>query len=123
MELTKDDMLISTRGAEGYSVESDLDMTVALDVTLTDELLVEGGAREIISKVQTLRKTRGLEVTDRITLLWSGDEFIQKVFEAHGERIAKVTLATSVKRLQGDCDGAENADVNGHAATLAVEKC
>lgn len=123
VELTKDDMLISTRGAEGYSVESDLDMTVALDVTLTDELLVEGGAREIISKVQTLRKTRGLEVTDRITLLWSGDEFIQKVFEAHGERIAKVTLATSVKRLQGDCDGAENADVNGHDATLAVEKC
>ncbi len=123
VELTKDDMLISTRGAEGYSVESDLDMTVALDVTLTDELLVEGGAREIISKVQTLRKTRGLEVTDRITLLWSGDEFIQKVFDAHGERIAKVTLATSIKRLQGDCDGAENADVNGHAATLAVEKC
>ena len=123
VELTKDDMLISTRGAEGYSVESDLDMTVALDVTLTEELLIEGGAREIISKVQTLRKTRGLEVTDRITLLWSGDEFIEKVFAAHGERIAKVTLATSVARLNGDRAGAESSDVNGHTAVLAVEKC
>ena len=123
VELTKDDMLISTRGAEGYSVESDLDMTVALDVTLTEELLIEGGAREIISKVQTLRKTRGLEVTDRITLLWSGDEFIEKVFAAHGERIAKVTLATSVARLNGDRTGAESSDVNGHTAVLAVEKC
>ena len=121
--MTKDDMLISTRGAEGYSVESDLDMTVALDVTLTEELLIEGGAREIISKVQTLRKTRGLEVTDRITLLWSGDEFIEKVFAAHGERIAKVTLATSVARLNGDRTGAESSDVNGHTAVLAVEKC
>ena len=113
-------MLISTRGADGYSVESDIDMTVALDVTLTDELLKEGGAREIISKVQTMRKNNGLEVTDRITLYYAGDAFINEVFAAYGDRIAKVTLATSVEKLESD---GETADINGHEAKLKVEKC
>ncbi len=122
IELTKDDMLIATRGADGYSVESDTDMTVALDVTLTDELLIEGGAREIISKVQTLRKNNGFDVTDRIRLYWSGDKFVADVFKAHGERIAKVTLASEILSL-ADEDGAEQADINGHDAKLKVEKC
>ncbi|MDE6617731.1 MAG: isoleucine--tRNA ligase [Clostridiales bacterium] len=120
VELTKDDMLIATRGAEGYSVESDLDMTVALDVTLTDELLIEGAAREIISKIQTMRKNNGFDVTDRIKLYYAGDEFIESVFKAHGERIAKVTLALEVNKLSGD---GEQADINGHDARFAVEKC
>ncbi|MDE6294294.1 MAG: class I tRNA ligase family protein, partial [Clostridiales bacterium] len=120
IELTKDDMLIATRGAEGYSVESDLDMTVALDVTLTDELLKEGAAREIISKIQTMRKNNGYDVTDRIKLYYAGDKFIEEVFEAHGERIAKVTLATDVNKLAGD---GEKADINGHDASFMVEKC
>ncbi|MCH5166134.1 MAG: isoleucine--tRNA ligase [Clostridiales bacterium] len=123
IELTKDDMLISTRGAEGFSVESDLDMTVALDVTLTDELLKEGGAREIISKIQTMRKNHGFDVTDRISLMWSGDKFIEDVFEEHGERIAKVTLATKSERAKSVDGDFENADINGHEAAFAVKKC
>ncbi len=121
IELTKDDMLIATRGAEGYSVESDIDMTVALDVTLSDELLLEGGAREIISKIQTMRKNCGFDVTDRINLMFAGDEFIKNVFDLHGERIAKVTLALDVKALGGAAG--ETVDINGHSATLAIEKC
>ncbi|MDE6201406.1 MAG: isoleucine--tRNA ligase [Clostridiales bacterium] len=120
VELTKDDMLIATRGAEGYSVESDLDMTVALDVTLTDELLSEGAAREIISKIQTMRKNNGFDVTDRIKLYYAGDDFIENVFKTHGERIAKVTLALEVNKLAA---GGEQADINGHDARFAVEKC
>ncbi|MCH5154043.1 MAG: isoleucine--tRNA ligase [Clostridiales bacterium] len=119
VELTKDDMLISTRGAEGFSVESDLDMTVALDITLTNELLKEGAAREIISKIQTMRKNSGFDVTDRIKLYYDGDKFIDEVFAAHGERIASVTLALEVKRS----DGGEATDINGHEARLKVEKC
>ncbi|MDE7165195.1 MAG: isoleucine--tRNA ligase [Clostridiales bacterium] len=120
VELTKDDMLIATRGAEGYSVESDLDMTVALDVTLTDELLKEGAAREIISKIQTMRKNNGYDVTDRIKLYYAGDKFIEEVFAAHGERIAKVTLATEVNKLTAD---GEKSDINGHDARVRIEKC
>lgn len=121
VELTKDDMLIATRGADGYSVESDVDMTVALDITLTDELLAEGAAREIISKVQTMRKNSGFDVTDRIRLYYGGDGFITDVFKIHGERIAKVTLALEALPI-GDRAG-ERADINGHNALLAVEKC
>ncbi|MBD5132824.1 MAG: isoleucine--tRNA ligase [Clostridiales bacterium] len=120
VELTKDDMLIATRGAEGYCVEADLDMTVALDINLTEDLLLEGGAREIISKVQTLRKSSGFDVTDRIKLYWAGDEFIEKTFALHGERIAKVTLSVEVIKLATD---GEAADINGHNAILKVEKC
>ena len=124
IELTKDDMLISTSGAEGYCVESDVDMTVALDVTLTDELLKEGGAREIISKIQSLRKTSGFDVTDRIVLYYSGDAFIDDVFAEHGERIAKVTLALSVEKMDGCGDAcAQDCDINGHQARFAVKKC
>lgn len=132
IELTKDDMLISTRGADGYCVESDTDMTVALDVTLTDALLREGGAREIISKVQTMRKNSGFDVTDRIRLRYSGDGFIGEVFKEHGERIAKVTLALQVEPADdrvvelcgsGTSPNAEKADINGHCAELYIEKC
>ncbi len=123
VSLAKDDMLIVTRGADGYSVESDVDMTVALDTTLTDELLKEGCAREIISKIQTMRKNSGFDVTDRIKLYYAGDGFIDEVFAAHGERIAKVTLALEVAKLNADMPNAEQADVNGHDATFAVEKC
>lgn len=121
VELTKDDMLISTKGADGYCVESSVDMTVALDVTLTDELLTEGGAREIISKLQTMRKNSGFDVTDRINVYYAGDEFIERVFAVHGERIQKVTLALKAEKLDGR--PAEQADINGHTAMLAVEKC
>ncbi len=124
VELTKDDMLIATRGAAGYSVESDGELTVALDATLTDELRSEGCAREIISKVQTMRKSSGFDVTDRIKLYYDGDAFIERVFAEHGEKIAKVTLATAVERLAGGgAANAETADINGYTATLAVEKC
>ncbi len=121
--LGKDDMLITTRGAAGYSVESSDGLTVALDTELTPELLKEGGAREIISKVQTMRKANGLDVTDRITLYYSGDGFIDEVFAAFGERIAKVTLAIAVEKSDGTAPGAEHADINGHGAVLAVVKC
>ncbi len=123
IELTKDDMLISTRGADGYSVESDDEMTVALDVALTDELLKEGCAREIISKIQAMRKNSGFDVTDRIELYWSGDEFVSDVFRIHGERIAKVTLATKMCGSADSAPDAERADVNGHEVALAVRKC
>ena len=133
IELTKDDMLIATKGAAGYCVETDGDMTVALDTELTDELVKEGCARELISKIQTLRKSKGFDVTDRIKLFYSGDDFIDSVMKEHGERIKGVTLAKeargndemsdSEKLLVEAGEEGENADINGHAVKLYVEKC
>ncbi len=126
VELTKDDMLIATKGANGYSVETDGDMTVALDTTLTDELVKEGCCRELISKIQTMRKANGYEVTDRINVYWHGDGFIGEVIAEYGERIKKVTLAHGIDAL---CNhkalgkSAQPADVNGHQTLIALEKC
>ncbi len=126
IELGKDDMLITTCGAEGYSVETDTDMTVALDTELTDELIKEGCARELISKIQTQRKTLGFEVTDRIALYYRADAFIDEVFKEHGDRIAKVTLAVKTDRLENAKHLGKSAmpnDVNGHDVLIALEKC
>ena len=119
VELAKDDMLIATKGAEGYSVETDGEMTVALDTALTDELVQEGCARELISKIQTIRKSSGFDVTDRIKLYYNGDKFTDGVFDKFGARIAKVTLALEVVKRAGG----EVCDINGHDVELCVEKC
>ena len=126
VELTADDMLISTRGAEGYSVESDGTMTVALDTTLTDELIVEGAARELISKIQAQRKSLGFDVTDRISIYYLGDDFISGVLNVHGERIGKVTLADKIESLETNKmygKSAQPFDINGHEVLIAVIKC
>ncbi|MCH5161083.1 MAG: isoleucine--tRNA ligase [Clostridiales bacterium] len=126
VELTKDDMLISTKGAEGYCVETDGDMTVALDTQLNDELIKEGCCRELISKIQTQRKALGFEVTDRINIYYQGDKFIDEVFGVFGERIKKVTLAKEVDRLENHKvfgKSAIAADINGYDVLLAVVKC
>lgn len=120
VELDKDDMLITTKAAEGYEVEASDDMTVALDVTLTAELIKEGCAREIISKVQSMRKQSGFDVTDRIKLYYNGDDEIKAVMSEFGARIADVTL--SIKTECSD-KATEEADINGHIAKFAVEKC
>ncbi len=126
IELTKDDMLISTKGADGYCVETDGDMTVALDTELNDELIKEGCCRELISKIQTQRKTLGFEVTDRINLYYKGDKFIDDVFASFGERIMKVTLSENVDRLENHKalgKSAIAADINGYEVLIAIEKC
>ena len=69
-----------------------------------------------------MRKSAGFDVTDRIKLYYNGDKFIDGVFAAHGERIAKVTLALEVGKAAGRAD-AVAADINGHDVSLAIEKC
>ena len=123
VSLAKDDMLITTRGAAGYSVETDGEMTVALDTTITPELEREGAARELVSKIQTQRKTLGFDVTDRIELYYCGDGFIDAVMSEHGEQIAKVTLAQKLATLDTRKDlgkSAQPADINGHDVLIAL---
>ncbi|MCH5162269.1 MAG: isoleucine--tRNA ligase, partial [Clostridiales bacterium] len=126
VELTKDDMLIATKGAEGYCVETDGDMTVALDIELSDELIKEGCCRELISKIQTLRKSNGYEVTDRINVFYHCDDFIRNVIAEYGERIKKVTLAEVVDDLSKRLvlgKSAQPFDINGHEVLIVLERC
>ena len=103
VELTLEDALISTQDIPGWAVTSQDDLTVALDMTITDELMQEGLAREIVNRVQNLRKTGGFEVTDRIELLIEKNEKTDAAVEKYGDYICTETLATinKVDALEG----------------------
>ena len=103
VELTLEDALISTQDIPGWAVTSQDDLTVALDMTITDELMQEGLAREIVNRVQNLRKTGGFEVTDRIELLIEKNKKTDAAVEKFGDYICTETLATinKVDALEG----------------------
>jgi isoleucyl-tRNA synthetase len=93
--LDGEDVLIETHSAEGYSCEADSGYLAALDTTLTDELIAEGLAREVVRSVQDARKQAGLEVSDRITLGVSGSEAVERALEIHRDYLMNETLATN----------------------------
>ena len=103
VELTLEDALIATQDIPGWAVTSQDDLTVALDMTITDELMQEGLAREIVNRVQNLRKTGGFEVTDRIELLIEKNDKINNAVAKYGDYICNETLATitEVDALEG----------------------
>ena len=116
--LSKDDVLITVLNKEGYSVQSGGGITVILDVTLTPELIEEGYMREIVSKVQTMRKDSGFEVTDHIALYYDGDAEIEAVIEKYKDEIAGDVLADRVEKKSD----LEKRDVNGKQVGLGVVK-
>ena len=119
-EMTKDDFLIETVQPEGLSTQSDRDVTVSLKTELTDALIEEGYVREMISKLQNLRKSTGLEVTDRIALTYGGNDMLATVIEKNKDAIASVVLATSVEA--GETEGAEPSDINGQKICFKIRK-
>ncbi|MCG8369149.1 MAG: DUF5915 domain-containing protein, partial [Proteobacteria bacterium] len=92
--LGPDDVLIETHSAKGYSCEADSGYLAALDTSLTDELIAEGLAREVVRSVQDARKQAGLEVSDRITLGVSGSAAVEAALETHRDYVMNETLAT-----------------------------
>jgi isoleucyl-tRNA synthetase len=95
LQLSGEDVLIETHSAEGYSCEADAGYLTAFDTTLTDELLSEGIAREIVRSVQDARKQAGLEVSDRITLGISGSSAVEAALATHRDYVMNETLATA----------------------------
>ena len=121
IELTKDDLLIEMVQQEGYVSENDATMTVVLDTTLTPELIEEGFVREIVSKVQTMRKEAGFEVMDRIKVFANGNDKIADVLSKNAEIIKKEVLADEI--ITGSNDGyTKEWNINGENVTLSVQK-
>ena len=118
--LTRDDLLITVLNKEGYSVQTDGGITVILDTALTPELLKEGLMRELISKIQNMRKDSGLEVTDHIRLFVEGDDEIAGVIETYGESMSADVLADEIVTIAPDETVA--VEVNGKPVKIAVEK-
>jgi len=96
VELSPDDVIISERPREGWSVVNDQGETVALDLELDDELRRAGLAREIVRAVQEARKASGLEITDRIALRWTGGDDVTAALREHADEIADEVLAVSI---------------------------
>ena len=90
------DFDISSKDIEGWLVANEANITVALDITIDQELMDEGIAREIVSKIQNLRKSNNFEVTDRIKLGFTGDSKIKKAINNNIEYIKTETLSNSV---------------------------
>ncbi|HIT77316.1 MAG TPA: isoleucine--tRNA ligase [Candidatus Limihabitans stercoravium] len=121
VELTADDVLISSANAEGYCVASDHGVTVVLDVRLNDELIAEGLEREIVSKIQTMRKESDFVVTDHINIRYMADETLKAVMEKFACDIRKDTLADTLEE-GNEGQFVKQWDVNGHSLTLALSK-
>jgi len=120
VRLVLEDLLVETVQPEGLSTESDRDFTVSLDTRLTPELVEEGFVREIVSKVQTMRKEAGFEVLDRIVLRCSGNPAIEGVLARNGDTVAAEVLAVRIE--QGTSGFSKVWDLNGETCTLSVEK-
>ena len=119
--LFKEDLLIETAQVEGYVSENDNGITVVLDTNLTQELLEEGFVREIISKVQTMRKEADFEVMDRIRVTYSGSGKAEEIFEKYGTQISGEVLADEIVKAE-PAGFVKDWKINGEAVTMGVEK-
>ena len=121
IELAEEDLLITMTQMEGYVTENDQDVTVVLDTNLTEELLEEGFVRELVSKIQTMRKEAGFEVMDKIKVSYQGDAKVSDIFAKNKEAISGEVLAVSVEK-SSDGDYVKEWNINGEKVTLGVTK-
>ncbi len=122
VELAKEDLLIETVQKEGLYSESAQDVTVVLDTNLTDELIEEGFVREIISKIQTMRKEADFDVQNHIKIYAIATDKVNAIMDKNADTIMQETLA-DVLDNNGTCDGyTKDWNVNGEALTLTIER-
>lgn len=119
--LFKEDLLIDTAQIEGYVSENDNGITVVLDTNLTEELLEEGFVREIISKIQTMRKEAGFEVMDKIRVTYTGSEKAENIFAKYAESISGEVLAEEVTKAE-PAGYVKEWKINGEQVTMGVWK-
>ncbi|MBN1758931.1 MAG: isoleucine--tRNA ligase [Chitinispirillaceae bacterium] len=120
--ITFEDIEIRRTKKEGVEVETEGELTVALDTTVTDELRAEGMAREFVNRIQNMRKTAGLEVSDRITIVATAPGSCAAALEEHREYICAETLAKSLCLDDTDTAEKETVDVDGNEVAVAIRR-
>ena len=118
MKIEKDFVDVRIDAKEGFAVAMENNLFVILDTNLDADLIDEGFARELISKVQQLRKQKGLEMMDNISITIAADDEISAAVKKHKDYIMKETLALKLE----ENDAPEEFDLNGHKTGIAVEK-
>ena len=121
ISLSEEDLLIEANQKEGFYSVSDRGVTVAIDTTLTEELIVEGFVREIVSKLQTMRKEAGFNVTDHINITVSGSERVAEIAVSNTEEISGDTLADSITIAEPK-GYVKSWDINGENVNIGVER-
>ncbi|MBQ9757925.1 MAG: isoleucine--tRNA ligase [Clostridia bacterium] len=119
VEFGIDDVLVETLQKDGFVSDSDANYTVVLDTNLTDELIEEGFVREILSKIQTMRKDSGFEVQDNIRVSYCGSEKIDAIITANKAEISAQALAVSIEGAEND---GREWNINGEKVKIAIEK-
>ena len=121
ISLEKEDLLIEAAQVEGFQSESDFGITVVLDTRLSDELIEEGFVREIISKIQTMRKDSGFEVMDNIKVFVDGNDKISAIMDRNAEEIKGDVLALAINN-GAKCENSKEWNINGEKVFIGVEK-
>ena len=120
IKLLKEDLIIESAKSDSFATESDRGITVVLDTNLTDELIEEGFVREIISKIQTMRKESDFEVMDNIKIYISDNDKISSIAEKNSDYIKDEVLATEI--IDGKCDNSKEWSINGEKVVIGVER-
>ena len=121
VELAPEDILLETKQKEGVFTVSDRGVTVALDTELTPELIEEGFVKELISKIQTMRKDSDFNVTDRITVTITGNDKLLEIAKKNEDTISNIVLSDSVSGGEAGAN-AKEWDINGEKAVISVAK-
>ncbi len=120
IKLEREDLLIESAKTEGFATESDNGITVVLDTNLSEELIEEGFVREIISKIQSMRKDSGFEVMDHIEIYVSGNEKIESIMAKNAEFIKDEVLAEAINN--DNTANSKEWNINGEKVNLGVER-
>jgi isoleucyl-tRNA synthetase len=122
ISVVREDVDVVREDIQGWLVESDGGLTVALDTELTDDLLAEGSAREFVNRVQNLRKDAGFEVTDRIAIFYTASPGMQTTLEAMKEYITAETLAAEMTDEFREGEFASTIEINGEEIRVGIER-
>jgi isoleucyl-tRNA synthetase len=122
LELGREDLSLRVAPVAGYGAAEARGLTVILDLHLTEELRLEGSAREVINRVQNLRKSAGLDVTDRIRIRYAGGEHARRVFGAQGSLVAAETLADEMSERAADWRDTIAFELEGESVALWIQK-
>ncbi len=117
-DITSDMVSVNVQAKEGFSADQQGELCVILDTNLSDELVSEGLARELVSKIQQMRKNKNFEMMDRIDIFVEADEDVRKAITTYADYIKKETLADNISEKSG----LEEFDLNGHKTGINVEK-
>ncbi len=120
--LSLDDVLYESAKVEGYTAITDKNITVVIDINLSDELIEEGFVREIISKIQTMRKESDFDVLDRIEIKYFGNEKLSEIIVRNAEEIKSEVLANSIEENAEISEDGKHWNINGEEIVLKVKK-